>query len=663
MIKNMKMKTMLSVMVGLISLICLTVFGGVIGNAIGGITKKAAIANMNTSINGQAAIIDLFVSDSEVMLKSYASADEIRNLLNDPENPEYISAAQSYTEKFFSRLSDWEGIYLSNWDTKVLAHSSSGAVGMVTRTGDSLEPYRATMTNSPDGFYNGGAFSSPASGQLIFNLRMAVYNDAGEPIGFVGGGPFISGLNKLLKATEIHGQENDTKQYAILDAVNAIYAYHSESELITSPIVNEALLSIIEQAAAGEESGICYDSGNMIVYRSIPALNLIVTMQDSESALLADSHTVNRIFLIFIAVTEFFLIVITLIVSRFITAPLKKVTNAVNGLGALSLQTNASIDEYVGKKSEVGNIATSVRSLTENLQTIIFTLSDCSITLNRGAEIMMNTVTSLSDTADDNMRTSDDLSEGVINANGAIRKVNADIGTIKNIMSKNKDENSKKIEFAANMISEAEQIINNITQKTESTEKDIHTSMSYLNNFSGISSNVEIIQDIARRTQLLAINASIEAARAGEAGKGFAVVASEINTLSATSSKAADEISRVCEEMNDNIKNINTCFNDIIAFLQNDIFASFGDMQGISESLRQSMEKINEDMDTVAGFITNINDKTGELTDIVAQNEDGVEKIASKIQDSYSMVQNLKAYISKNMDTAKNINNIISKFK
>lgn len=660
MIKNMKMKTMLSIMVGLISLICLTVFGAIIGSVIGSITKKAAINNMNTSIDGQAAIIDLFVSDSEIMLKSYASADEIRNLLNDPENTEYINAAQIYTEKFFSRLNEWEGIYLSNWDTKVLAHSSSGAVGMVTRTGDALEPYRATMTNSPDGFYDGGAFSSPASGQLIFNLRMAVYNDAGDPIGFVGGGPFISGLNRLLGAAELHGL--DTEQYAVLDMVNSIYAYHSQDELITAPIESQALLEVIEKAAAGEESGIYYDSGNMIVYKSIPELNLIVTMQDSETELLSDSYTVNRIFIIFIAVAEFFLIVITLIFSRFITAPLKEVTNAVNGLGSLSLQTNAAIDQYVGKKSEVGTIATAVRSLTENLQTIIFTLSECSVTLNRGAAIMMNTMGSLSDAADENMRISGELSEGVNNANGAIRKVNADIGMIENIMSKNKEENFKKIAFAADMIAGAEEIISNITHKTESTEKDIHTSMSYLSNFSGISSNVEIIQDIARRTQLLAINASIEAARAGEAGKGFAVVATEINTLSATSSRAADEISRVCEEMNENIKNINLCFEDIISFLQNDIFASFGDMQGISESLKQSMEKINEDMDTVAGFIGNISAQSDEMNDIVAHNKDGVEKISSKIEDSYAMVQNLKAYISKNMNTAKNINDIISKF-
>ncbi|MFN5398710.1 MAG: methyl-accepting chemotaxis protein [Pseudanabaena sp.] len=64
-----------------------------------------------------------------------------------------------------------------------------------------------------------------------------------------------------------------------------------------------------------------------------------------------------------------------------------------------------------------------------------------------------------------------------------------------------------------------------------------------------ISKVVVLIDQIALKTNMLAVNASIEAARAGEEGRGFAVVAEEVGALAAQSATATKEIARIVESI------------------------------------------------------------------------------------------------------------------
>lgn len=69
------------------------------------------------------------------------------------------------------------------------------------------------------------------------------------------------------------------------------------------------------------------------------------------------------------------------------------------------------------------------------------------------------------------------------------------------------------------------------------------------NNVRSIGAASDLIGNIARRTKLLALDATIEAARAGESGRGFAVVANEVKSLAIESGQRASDILRKIGEV------------------------------------------------------------------------------------------------------------------
>jgi methyl-accepting chemotaxis protein len=107
-----------------------------------------------------------------------------------------------------------------------------------------------------------------------------------------------------------------------------------------------------------------------------------------------------------------------------------------------------------------------------------------------------------------------------------------------------------------------------------------------------ISSIVDIINNIAERTHVLALNASMQAAAAGEAGRGFSVVADEVQRLAESSRNATSQISAL-------VKNIQVETNDTIATMDKTI----GQVIEGSQLAEQAGEQMKDTQNTTANLV------------------------------------------------------------
>ncbi len=108
------------------------------------------------------------------------------------------------------------------------------------------------------------------------------------------------------------------------------------------------------------------------------------------------------------------------------------------------------------------------------------------------------------------------------------------------------EELSSAIAEIARQITEASRVVGVAVKCADDSEQMVHRLVSAAGRVGDVT---RVINDIASRTNLLALNASIEAARAGEAGRGFAVVATEVKSLAQQTTRATEEIGQQIKDI------------------------------------------------------------------------------------------------------------------
>ncbi len=283
------------------------------------------------------------------------------------------------------------------------------------------------------------------------------------------------------------------------------------------------------------------------------------------------------------------IIVLSLLLSHFlIIKPVYKLKSTVKQISG----GNLDVDAYTGTKDEIGELSRGIDGLVNRFSQVIYSVKDSS--------------------------------KGFVRATTEIASGNQDLSQRTSEEASNLEETAAAVDEITKTIAHNTENLYEAKQLTE----DIKISMTDLEDSSKkMKEIIQVIEDIAFRTNLLALNASVEAARAGEAGKGFEVVATEVKELSQQSSLQAKEIVEIVGESINKIRENARLIEKIVDVVNNISIAS--DEQKIK------MKEINN-------AINQLNQVTQRNAALVEQSASASEEISTGAKEIDSLISYFK---------------------
>ena len=631
--------------------------------------------NMDTYLQAELSTVQEFVTSSEQTLLLFSKSPIVRDYLKNQNDKDLFQKAQDYTLEYYNQLKNWEGLYVANWDSKVLTYNVTEVIGKVLREGDRLTELRDGMLNAENGIYNLGIIVSPGTGKLCLSMYVPVFDTDGKtPIGYVGAGVFNTQLDKILKNNSIAGLAKS--QFYMVNTETKINYINPDPKTLTKETTDPILLKQIELTKNGSKEGSFEYNDKTVTYKQMKNYPWALVLVSEKNEVLSAARATNKKLLFSCIMAEILICILCLLAVIITTKPLKKTAAAIQKLGTLDLTPSKELQNYINGKSEVGILATEIDHMRNVLLDIIHTLHSCSDSIHTSSDNMTSRASELVESVVTNASTTEQLAASMSTTTNVLTALNEKVKTIDQLISNVESVIEKGNLKSSELLDSAEVIENKSQSSYEDSEKNIalnrkqiEEAVNKLQELSQINTLVADILELSSQTNLLSLNASIEAARAGEAGRGFAVVASEIGNLANNSSTTAETIKTICTNASGNIKDVSNCFNQVVNYLESNVTPKFAEFSTIargnntmSVELQQIISDIKTIVDEFVDFVKMVTTQMSQIGEAATQNEDGIDNIVDQNTKTSLIAEHISKAIEQNNKSAEQLRDIIEKF-